>query len=46
MDKSTILRAVGFDKSWYKIVSDKLPPKDHKARQTDRIEMYKEKLNN
>ena len=46
MDKATILKAVGFDKSWYEIVSEKLPPKDQKARQTERIEIYKEKLDN
>ena len=32
MDKSTILKAVGFDKSWYEIVSVKnWPPKDQKS---------------
>lgn len=31
MDKSTILKAVGFDKSWYEIVSEKLPPKRSKS---------------
>ena len=46
MDKSTILKAVGFDKSWYKIVSEKLPEKGQKVRQAERIEIYKEKLNN
>jgi hypothetical protein len=43
MDKSTILKAVGFDKSWYKIVSEKLPEKGQKVRQAERIEIYKEK---
>ena len=45
IDKATILKAVGFDKSWYKIVSDRLPEKTLQARQTERLEMYINKLN-
>lgn len=44
IDKATILSAVGFDKTWYKVVSDKLPEKSLRKKHEKRIEMYKNKL--
>ena len=45
LDKASVLKTLGFDKSWYEIVSNKMPEKDNKSRQLDRIETYNEKLN-
>lgn len=44
LDKTAILKAVGFDKTWYDVVSDKLPKKDQKAWQIERMELYNNRL--
>lgn len=44
IDKDTLLEAIHFDKSWYKIVSDRIPDKTDALRQRDRINDYVEKI--
>ncbi len=44
IDKETLLETIRFDKSWYKIVSDRIPDKTDAVRQQDRLNAYAEKL--
>lgn len=44
IDKETILQALKFDKSWYRIVSDKIPELDESGKQLKRINAYVEAL--
>jgi len=44
IDKETLLETIHFDKSWYKIVSDKIPDKTDEVRKQDRLNAYVEKL--
>lgn len=44
IDKATILKAVGFDKSWCEIISHRLPEKSSEIRQVDRVTGYANKI--
>lgn len=44
IDKETLLETIHFDKSWYKIVSDKIPDKTDAVRKQDRLNAYVEKI--
>ena len=42
IDKETLLATIHFDKSWYKVVSDRIPEKSASVRQRDRVNAYVE----
>ena len=44
IDRETLLETIHFDKSWYKIVSERIPDKTDAIRQQERINAYVEKL--
>lgn len=44
LDKDTILKAINFDNSWYRIVSDKIPKMTAGQKSAKRVKAYADKL--